>query len=160
MTRGPRHGARYAATLPGGVGLVLLEFGATTPQLVTPAKAALVLLGLGMTFAGASRLGKRWAGPRFDLVFWFGAGRLILLGLAIQPPEPTRGNMIAEGEGRVFEEHPHIVLVPGASLFLTVFAFSTVGEKARRRWDSRSVKPRQSDHCPGQSNPPRARPRC
>ncbi|SCF59410.1 ABC transporter permease [Streptomyces sp. Ncost-T10-10d] len=315
------------------VGLVLLGFGATTPQLVTPAKAALVLLGLGMTFAGAPRLGKRWAGPGFDLVFWFGAGWLILLGLAIllapwlpigedrdvastvlepvfatptftgddplgtnafgldllarslygarssliislsavgvgtvvggaigmvagyfrksvdravglatnsllavpplillialatvleprlrnvalslalltipgmvrlarattmacanrefvvaaramgatrsrvllpnvllpllslavvmisvlivaeaslsflglgiQPPEPTWGNMIAEGEGRVFEEHPHIMLVPGAFLFLTVFAFSIVGEKARGRWDSRSVK--------------------
>ncbi|WP_327712231.1 ABC transporter permease [Streptomyces sp. NBC_00464] len=319
------------------VGLVLLGFGATTPSIVTPGKVALALLGLGMTFAGASRLGKLWAGPGFDLVFWFGAGWLILLGLAIlfapwlplgedrdvastvlepafatptftganplgtngfgldllarslygarsslvislsavavgtvlggaigmvagyfrksvdravgiatnsllavpplillialatvlephlrnvalslalltipgmvrlarattmayanrefvvaaramgatrsrimlrellpnvllpllslavvmisvlivaeaslsflglgiQPPEPTWGNMIAEGEGQVFEQHPHIVLVPGAFLFLTVFAFNIVGEKARRRWDSRSVK--------------------
>lgn len=65
---------------------------------------------------------------------------LSFLGLGIQPPEPTWGNMIAEGEGRVFEEQPHIVLVPGAFLFLTVFAFNIVGEKARRRWDSRSVK--------------------
>lgn len=319
------------------VGLVLLGFGATTPSIVTPGKVALALLGLGMTFAGASRLGKLWACPGFDLVFWFGAGWLILLGLAIlfapwlplgedrdvastvlepafatptftganplgtngfgldllarslygarsslvislsavavgtvlggaigmvayyfrksvdravgiatnsllavpplillialatvlephlrnvalslalltipgmvrlarattmayanrefvvaaramgatrsrimlrellpnvllpllslavvmisvlivaeaslsflglgiQPPEPTWGNMIAEGEGQVFEQHPHIVLVPGAFLFLTVFAFNIVGEKARRRWDSRSVK--------------------
>ncbi|OKI86459.1 ABC transporter permease [Streptomyces sp. CB02414] len=319
------------------VGLVLLVFGATTPQLVTPAKAAVALLGLGLLFAGASRLGKLWAGPGFDVVFWFGAGWLLLLGLAIlcapwlplaedrdvastvaepvfatptftgahplgtnafgldllarslygarssllislsavalgtvvggaigmvagyfqksvdravgiatnsllavpplillialatvlephlrnvafslalltvpgmvrlarattmayanrefvvaaramgatrsrillrellpnvllpvlslavvmisvlivaeaslsflglgiQPPEPTWGNMIAEGEGQVFEEHPHIVLVPGAFLFLTVFAFNIVGEKARGRWDSRSVK--------------------
>ncbi|MFB6553140.1 ABC transporter permease [Streptomyces sp. NPDC056405] len=318
-------------------GLVLLVFGATTPQLVTPAKAAVALLGLGLLFAGASRLGKLWAGPGFDVVFWFGAGWLLLLGLAIlcapwlplaeerdvastvaepvfatptftgthplgtnafgldlfarslygarssllislsavalgtvvggaigmvagyfqksvdravgiatnsllavpplillialatvlqphlrnvafslalltipgmvrlarattmayanrefvvaaramgatrsrillrellpnvllpvlslavvmisvlivaeaslsflglgiQPPEPTWGNMIAEGEGQVFEEHPHIVLVPGAFLFLTVFAFNIVGEKARGRWDSRSVK--------------------
>lgn len=65
---------------------------------------------------------------------------LSFLGLGIQPPEPTWGNMIAEGEGRVFEQHPHIVLVPGAFLFLTVFAFNIVGEKARGRWDSRSVK--------------------
>ncbi|MFE5260686.1 ABC transporter permease [Streptomyces coelicoflavus] len=319
------------------VGLVLLVFGATTPQLVTPAKAAVALLGLGLLLAGASRLGKVWAGPGFDVVFWFGAAWLLLLGLAIlcapwlplaedrdvastvaepvfatptftgghplgtnafgldllarslygarssllislsavalgtvvggaigmvagyfqksvdravgiatnsllavpplillialatvlqphlrnvafslalltipgmvrlarattmayanrefvvaaramgatrsrillrellpnvllpvlslavvmisvlivaeaslsflglgiQPPEPTWGNMIAEGEGRVFEEHPHIVLVPGAFLFLTVFAFNIVGEKARGRWDSRSVK--------------------
>ncbi|MEK8145935.1 hypothetical protein NKH18_46140 [Streptomyces sp. M10(2022)] len=40
----------------------------------------------------------------------------------------------------MFETHPHIVLVPGVFLFLTVFAFNIVGEKARRRWDSRSVK--------------------
>lgn len=65
---------------------------------------------------------------------------LSFLGLGIQPPEPTWGNMIAEGEGDVFEAHPHIVLVPGAFLFLTVFAFNIVGEKARQRWDSRSVK--------------------
>ncbi|MFB6783141.1 ABC transporter permease [Streptomyces sp. NPDC056352] len=65
---------------------------------------------------------------------------LSFLGLGIQPPEPTWGNMIAEGEGHVFEDHPHIVLVPGAFLFLTVFAFNIVGEKARRRWDPRSVK--------------------
>ena len=65
---------------------------------------------------------------------------LSFLGLGIQPPAPTWGNMIAEGEDRVFEKHPHIVLVPGAFLFLTVFAFNIVGEKARRRWDTRSVK--------------------
>lgn len=65
---------------------------------------------------------------------------LSFLGLGIQPPAPTWGNMIAEGEGDVFREHPQIVLVPGAFLFLTVFAFNLVGEKARARWDSRSVK--------------------
>ena len=65
---------------------------------------------------------------------------LSFLGLGIEPPEPTWGNMIAEGEGSVFEDYPHIVLVPGAFLFLTVFAFNLVGEKARRRWDPRSVK--------------------
>ncbi|GAB2888167.1 ABC transporter permease [Nocardioides pacificus] len=65
---------------------------------------------------------------------------LSFLGLGIQPPEPTWGNMIAEGEGDVFEDHPQIILVPGMFLFLTVFAFNLVGEKARQRWDSRSVK--------------------
>ncbi|WP_241249788.1 ABC transporter permease [Rhodococcus sp. X156] len=58
---------------------------------------------------------------------------LSFLGLGIQPPQPTWGNMIAEGEGGVFEKHPHIVLVPGLVLFLTVFAFNLVGEKARQR---------------------------
>jgi peptide/nickel transport system permease protein len=53
------------------------------------------------------------------------------LGLGIQQPKPTWGNMIAEGDGGVFEDHPHIVLVPGLAMFLTVFAFNRVGEWAR-----------------------------
>ncbi|GAB3721227.1 ABC transporter permease [Nocardiopsis nanhaiensis] len=65
---------------------------------------------------------------------------LSFLGLGIQPPEPTWGNMIAEGEGRMLEDHPHVVLVPGAFLFLTVFSFNILGEKARKRWDTRSGK--------------------
>ncbi|WP_244928590.1 ABC transporter permease [Nocardioides sp. W7] len=65
---------------------------------------------------------------------------LSFLGLGIQAPSPSWGNMIAEGEGRVFEEHPHIVLVPGTVLFLTVFAFNALGEKARKRFDPRSAK--------------------
>lgn len=63
---------------------------------------------------------------------------LSFLGLGVPPPQPTWGNMIAEGQGSVFEEHPQIVLVPGVFLFLTVFSFNLVGEKARKRWDPRS----------------------
>lgn len=65
---------------------------------------------------------------------------LSFLGLGIQPPQPSWGNMIAEGQNGVFAEHPHIVLVPGAFLFLTVFSFNLVGEKARKRWDPRQTK--------------------
>ncbi|WP_228639720.1 ABC transporter permease [Microtetraspora sp. AC03309] len=65
---------------------------------------------------------------------------LSFLGLGIQPPDPSWGNMIAEGEGNAFQDHPHIVLVPGVTLFLTVFAFNLIGEKARKRWDPRQAK--------------------
>lgn len=65
---------------------------------------------------------------------------LSYLGLGIQAPEPTWGNMIAEGEGGVMEEHPFIVIVPGVCLFLTVFAFNLLGEKVQKRWDPRSAK--------------------
>lgn len=58
---------------------------------------------------------------------------LSFLGLGIQPPTPTWGNMISEGQGNVFEKHPYIVLVPGMFLFLTVFSFNMVGEKAQKR---------------------------
>lgn len=65
---------------------------------------------------------------------------LSFLGLGIQQPDPTWGNMIAEGQGGVMEEHPFIVAVPGACLFLTVFSFNLLGEKVQKRWDARSVK--------------------
>ncbi|MGJ3507655.1 ABC transporter permease [Enemella sp. A6] len=65
---------------------------------------------------------------------------LSFLGLGIQPPQPSWGNMISEGEGTTFREHPHIVLVPGAVLFLTVFSFNMLGERARKLWDPRQAK--------------------
>lgn len=65
---------------------------------------------------------------------------LSFLGLGIQAPEPTWGNMIAEAEGGIMEDYPHVVLVPGAFLFLTVFSFNLLGEKAQKRWDPRSAK--------------------
>lgn len=65
---------------------------------------------------------------------------LSFLGLGIQAPSPSWGNMISEGEGRVFEQHPHIVLVPGTVLFLTVFSFNVLGERARKRFDPRVAK--------------------
>ena len=65
---------------------------------------------------------------------------LSFLGLGIQAPAPSWGNMISEGQGRVFEQHPHIVMVPGTVLFLTVFAFNALGERARKRFDPRAGK--------------------
>lgn len=65
---------------------------------------------------------------------------LSFLGIGIEQPEPTWGNMIAEGQSGVMEEHPFIVVVPGVCLFLTVFSFNLLGEKAQKRWDPRSAK--------------------
>lgn len=65
---------------------------------------------------------------------------LSFLGLGIQPPDPSWGNMIAEGEGEAFQQDPHIVLVPGSVLFLTVFSLNLLGEKARQRFDPRQAK--------------------
>lgn len=58
---------------------------------------------------------------------------LSFLGLGIQQPSPSWGNMIAEGLNGVVESHPHIVAVPGAVLFTTVFAFNIVGERLRSK---------------------------
>lgn len=64
---------------------------------------------------------------------------LSFLGLGIKQPDASWGNMIAEGQQGVFETNPHIVLVPGVVLFLTVFSFNLVGEKLHSRWDPRKA---------------------
>lgn len=61
---------------------------------------------------------------------------LSFLGLGIQRPDPTWGNMIAAGQDD-FDNHPHLVFAPGITMFLTVFSLNRVGEKARQLWDPR-----------------------
>jgi peptide/nickel transport system permease protein len=65
---------------------------------------------------------------------------LSFLGLGIKPPEPTWGNMIAEGQDGVMEQHPFIVIVPGLCLFLTVFAFNLLGERVQQRLNPKARK--------------------
>ena len=67
-------------------------------------------------------------------------GSLAFLGLGLQQPIPTWGNMIAEGNLDVIRQYPHIPLVPGMFMFLTVFSFNRVGEHARSLWDPRKAK--------------------
>lgn len=46
---------------------------------------------------------------------------------------PTWGNMILKGQdSTVFIKYPFIWMVPGAFLFLTVFSFNIIGEKAQK----------------------------
>jgi peptide/nickel transport system permease protein len=59
---------------------------------------------------------------------------LSFLGVGIQRPTPTWGNMIAAGEGEL-ERVPHLVFVPGIVMFVTVFCLNRVGDKARAMWD-------------------------
>ena len=68
-------------------------------------------------------------------------GSLSFLGLGLKPPKPTWGNMIAEGQqANVLKKYPHIPLVPGVVMFLTVYSFNRVGEWARSKWDPREAK--------------------
>jgi peptide/nickel transport system permease protein len=67
-------------------------------------------------------------------------GSLSFLGLGLQQPEPTWGNMIAQADLTRLRTDPHIALVPGVIMFLTVYAFNRIGERARSAWDTREVK--------------------
>lgn len=61
-------------------------------------------------------------------------GSLSFLGLSIPPPTPSWGGMINGGR-EVLDSSPHMVLVPAAAIFLTVFALNQVGEHLRHRFD-------------------------
>lgn len=64
---------------------------------------------------------------------------LSFLGLSVQRPTPTWGNMIAAGQTD-FDDTPHLVFVPGTVLFVTVFALNRLGDWARQMWAPRQVK--------------------
>jgi peptide/nickel transport system permease protein len=57
-------------------------------------------------------------------------GSLSFLGVGIQPPTPTWGRMIADGQPR-FGDTPHLVFVPSVVMFMTILALNTLGERAR-----------------------------
>lgn len=61
---------------------------------------------------------------------------LSFLGVGIQRPTPTWGNMINAGQSEL-RTTPHLVFIPGGVMFLTVFAFNRLGDKARQLWDPR-----------------------
>lgn len=67
---------------------------------------------------------------------------LSFLGLGIPVPEATWGNMIAEAQAQndTMLKYPFILLVPGTALFLTVFSFNVLGERAQAKWDPRGSK--------------------
>jgi peptide/nickel transport system permease protein len=58
---------------------------------------------------------------------------LSYLGLGIPIPQPSWGNMIANGQPYLPLD-PALVLVPACFLFVTVLAFNVLGDALRARW--------------------------
>lgn len=61
---------------------------------------------------------------------------LSFLGLGIQAPQPSWGNMVSEAQ-TVIQQDPQGVLIPAIALFLTVMAFNRLGEAGRARSELR-----------------------
>ncbi len=61
---------------------------------------------------------------------------LSYLGLGIQPPTPSWGNMLTNAQQYVFRA-PTLVYLPGAAIFLTVLAINAVGNALRDALDPR-----------------------
>lgn len=58
---------------------------------------------------------------------------LSFLGLGIQPPDPSWGQMIRTGAQYMLVA-PHLVLVPGIALWLSILLINTAGESLSKRW--------------------------
>jgi peptide/nickel transport system permease protein len=66
-------------------------------------------------------------------------GSLAILGLSVEPPDPTWGGMIAESK-RHLSDAPHTALVPAGAMFLTVLSLNFVGDVLRRGVDARDAQ--------------------
>jgi ABC-type dipeptide/oligopeptide/nickel transport system permease subunit len=64
------------------------------------------------------------------------AAALSFLGLGAQPPVPEWGLMLGEERNSVFTA-PHLVLIPGIAIMLTVLAFNLLGDGLRDALDPR-----------------------
>jgi peptide/nickel transport system permease protein len=58
---------------------------------------------------------------------------LSFLGLGVPPPQPSWGNMIADGQSYL-GTNPYLVLIPSAFLFATVIALNLLSDALRVRW--------------------------
>lgn len=61
---------------------------------------------------------------------------LSFLGLGIQPPLPSWGNMLTDAKDYI-KDAPHLFLIPGTFISLTVFAFNFLGDGLRDALDPR-----------------------
>ena len=64
---------------------------------------------------------------------------LSFLGVGVIPPEPSWGNMIDAGVDRLVTA-PHLTIVPGAMLVLTVLALNVFGDGVRDAFDPRAKR--------------------
>ncbi len=62
------------------------------------------------------------------------AASLSYIGLGIQPPNPEWGAMLATGKTQI-RTYPHMLLVPGIAIALTVFAINLMGDGIRDALD-------------------------
>lgn len=59
---------------------------------------------------------------------------LSYLGLGVQPPQATWGNMLTKSQ-QFFRLGPHLVVLPGLMIFVTVLCFYIVGDGIRDAFD-------------------------
>ena len=61
---------------------------------------------------------------------------LSFLGLGIQPPTPSWGNLLSDAQ-TTLAQAPHLAVIPGLAIFLTVIAFNVLGDGLQALLDRR-----------------------
>jgi peptide/nickel transport system permease protein len=61
---------------------------------------------------------------------------LSFLGLGVQAPQPSWGNMLSDGKNHLLDA-PHLTIFPGLAIFITVLCFNLLGDALRDRLDPR-----------------------
>ncbi len=64
---------------------------------------------------------------------------LSFLGLGVQPPDPSWGNMLLDGKD-VLSNAPWLSFFPGIAIFITVLGYNLLGESLRDIFDPRTKK--------------------
>ena len=59
---------------------------------------------------------------------------LSYLGIGVQPPTPSWGGMIEQGQS-YYRSAPWLVIYPGLAIMITVFAFNLLGDGLRDAFD-------------------------
>jgi peptide/nickel transport system permease protein len=71
-------------------------------------------------------------------------GSLAFLGLSVQPPTPSWGNMLNEGSslltGAKGQTNPWLVIFPATAMFLLLFSLNVVADKLRTYFDVSEIK--------------------
>lgn len=121
LARGPTMSIRtldfITASRALGAGDFRLIFSHILPNIVGP----IIIMGT-LSIAGAIRM----------------EASLSFLGLGVQPPTPSWGNMIREGVNNILQS-PWMALFPGLILTFTVLAFNMVGDSLRDMFDPRTI---------------------
>jgi peptide/nickel transport system permease protein len=63
---------------------------------------------------------------------------LSFLGLGIQPPTPSWGNMLTNAQELIWSA-PHLAVYPGLMIFVTVIAFNFLGDGLQDALDPRTA---------------------
>ena len=108
----------------------------TEPKLEAPGRIPLhwQMFILSFTALFLELMVIRWVPSVVRLVAYYANLMLLssFLGLGIQPPQPSWGNMIADGRDAIVLA-PWVALSPGLALILTVLACTLLGDALRDR---------------------------